>query len=727
MKKEVLKIRNMHCASCAVRIEKILTKEKGILEVSVNFALEKASISYNPEIITLDKIKKIISDLGYQVQEEIEEKANKDREKEVREKEIKDLKKRFVIALFFGIPLLYFSMGSMIGLPIPLRENISFQALLQLVLTTPIIIAALNLYLSGLRSLRQKSPNMDSLIFIGTSAAYLYSLAISLAVWLKIGNYGIEDLYYEIAAFILVFILLGKYLEALTRGKTSEALRKLISLAPQKATVLKEGKEIEVLAEEVRVGDIVVVRPGEKIPVDGKIIEGFSSVDESMITGESIPVDKRPGDEVIGATINKAGFFKFRATKVGKDTVLAQIVKIVEEAQLSKAPIQLLVDRVAKYFVPGVLLIAVLSFFIWILLGQPFIFALTILITVLIIACPCALGLATPTAIMMGTGLGAQNGILFKNAKALEIAQKITIIIFDKTGTLTKGKPEVTDVIGGNDILQLAASLSKLGTHPLNEAILKKAKGLSLLKVEDFETIPGRGLKGKINQKEVVLGNRRWIKSNLGENLEEQGKTVMIVAVNKKPIGAIAVADTLKEYSKETIALLKNQGKKIVMITGDNWRTAKAIAREVGIDKVLAEVLPQDKAKEIKKFQEIGEVVAMIGDGINDAPALSQADLGIAMGAGTDIAMETGDIILIKDDLRDVVKAIELSEYTLRKIKQNLFWAFFYNSVGIPVAAGILYPFTGWLLSPVIAAAAMAFSSVSVVLNSLLMKTYRTP
>jgi Cu+-exporting ATPase len=485
-----------------------------------------------------------------------------------------------------------------------------------------------------------------------------------------------------------------------------------------------EYEEVKIPIEEIKVGDVVLVRPGEKIPTDGIIIDGHSTIDESMITGESMPVDKKIGDEVIGATINKTGTFKFKVTKIGKETMLAQIIKIVEQAIGSKAPIQLLADKVSFYFVPTVIGIAILSFVIWLFAGQPFAFALTVFVAVLIIACPCALGLATPTAVMMGTGLGAENGILFKNAKALEKTQEITTIIFDKTGTLTEGKPEVTDIIGGNNILQLAASLSKLGTHPLNEAILKKAKGLVLLKVEDFEAVPGYGLRGKINQKEVRLGNRQWIESDLGEDLEEQGKTVMIVAVDKKPFGAIAVADTLKKYSKETVALLKKQDKKILMITGDNLKTAKAIAKEAGIDEVLAEVLPQDKAKEIKKLQGKGEIVAMVGDGINDAPALAQADLGIALGSGTDVAMETGEIVLIKDDLRDVIKAIDLSKYTLRKIKQNLFWAFFYNSVSIPIAAGILYPFTGWLLSPVIAAAAMAFSSVSVVLNALSMRRH---
>ena len=649
-----------------------------------------------------------------------------------------------IVALIFSIPLVYFSMGWMIGLPVPWIENVKLQALIQLLLTTPVIIVALKLYVSGFKSLKGLTPNMDSLIFIGTSAAYIYSMAVSIVIWFNIGSFAIKDLYYEIAAFILFFILLGKYLEAITKGKTSEALRKLISLAPKKTRIVRDGKEIEILAEEVKVGDIVIVKPGEKISVDGKIIEGFSTIDESMITGESMPVDKKIGDEVIGATINKTGAFKFKATKVGKDTVLSQIVKIVEEAQASKAPIQLLADKVSLYFVPTVMIIAVLAFILWLLVGQPFVFALTILIAVLIIACPCALGLATPTAIMVGTGLGAQNGILFKGAGSLEKAQKIATIVFDKTGTLTKGEPAVTDIISfkktDQGILQLAATLEKNSEHPIAKAIIQKAEkeGVKFLKTKGFNAITGKGIEAEIEIEKrwlkVFLGNKSLMRENKIdlsqietelEKLENQGKTVIILVSAQGVIGIIAVADTLKEHSKEAISLLKKRNKKILMITGDNQRTAKAIAKKLGIDEVLAEVLPQDKAKEIKKLQGKGKVVAMVGDGINDAPALAQAEVGIAMGAGTDVAMETGEIILIKDNLRDVVVAIDLSKYTLKKIKQNLFWAFFYNAVGIPIAAGALYPLTGWLLSPIIAGVAMAFSSVSVVSNSLLMKRYK--
>lgn len=738
--KIILKIQGMHCASCSATIEKTLKKEKGIFEVNVNFASEKAGLSYSPETITLEKIKKTVSNLGYKA----EEKLLIDREREMREKEVKNLKKRFITALIFGIPLLYFSMGWMVGLPVPAIKNVSLQSLIQFILTTPIIIAAFNLYTSGFRSLIKRAPNMDSLVFIGTSAAYLYSIAISLAVWLGVGNYGMTNLYYEIAAFILVFILLGKYLEVVTKGKTSQALKKLIGLQPKTAQIEKQGKELKVPIKEVRVGDIVLVRPGETIPVDGFVMEGVSAVDEKVITGESMPVTKKKGDVVIGATMNQSGMLKFRATKVGRDTMLSQIIKIVEQAQASKAPIQLLADKVALYFVPAVILIAILAFLFWLLVGQPFVFALTILIAVLIIACPCALGLATPTAIMVGTGLGAEKGILIKSASALEIAQKLQTIIFDKTGTLTKGEPSITDILSFSDyseqeILRLTAIGEKGSEHSIGKAIIKRAKEkrLNIEEGKNYQTIAGEGIKCEYKRGVVLIGNRMFAKNNGIEiiqkveeqiqKLEKQGKTTIITAFNKEIIGLIAVADALKDFSKEAIKKLKEMKKEIWLITGDNKRTAKAIALQLGIkeDRIMAQILPGEKAKKVKELQKAGETVAFVGDGINDAPALAQADLGIALGSGTDIAMETGEIVLIKDDLRDVVQAIDLSRYTLKKIKQNLFWAFFYNSVGIPVAAGVLYPLTGWLLSPVIAAAAMAFSSISVVSNALLMKRYK--
>jgi Cu+-exporting ATPase len=569
----------------------------------------------------------------------------------------------------------------------------------------------------------------------------------------------------------LVFLSLGKYLEAITKVRTSEAIKKLIGLQPREATILKDSEEMKIPISEVKVGDIILVKPGEKIPVDGIVINGYSGVDEKAITGESIPAEKEKGDEVIGATINKTGVLEFKVTRVGRDTMLAQIIKIVEEAMGSKAPIQLLADKVSFYFVPSVIGIAVLSFAIWLLQGQPLTFALTVFVAILIIACPCALGLATPTAVMMGTGLAAKNGILIKSGKALEIARDLNIIIFDKTGTLTKGEPTVTDIITNlksqisnlvpsghlpkgdksDEILQIAASVEKNSEHPLAQAVVNYAKGKNLILsgVEGFQAIPGQGVMGDLKAQmsnlktetqnpkhSIFLGNRRLMKENgiivktvideMINNLENQGKTAMILAQDKEIIGIIAVADTLKDYSKEAVKMLHKMGKKVAIITGDNKRVGQAIAEQVGIDKVLAEVLPQEKSAEIKKLQREGNIVAMVGDGINDAPALAQADLGIALGSGTDVAMETGEMVLIKDDLRDVIIAIDLSKYTLNKIKQNLFWAFFYNIIGIPIAAGILYPFTGWLLNPAIAAAAMAFSSLSVISNALLMKRYKS-
>jgi len=733
----------MDCGSCAASIEHTLRKEKGVILFDVNFASEKASVEFDDREISLEKIKGTIKSLGYGAEEETYEsmmEKGHNHHKISGEKEIKKLRNTFIFSAVLGLPIFYLVMAEMLGLPLP-ELALKTKIIIQFLITTAVMLANYPLYISGLKKLIQRNPNMDSLIQTGTMAAYFYSVVISLLVWLN-PNYQGNHLYYESAALILVFISLGKYLEAATKGKTGEAIKKLIGLQPKEATIIKNGEEIKIPISRVQVNDIVLVKPGEKIPVDGVVIDGYSGVDEKAITGESIPVEKKKGDEVIGATINKTGVLKFKATKVGKDTMLAQIIKIVETAMGSKAPIQLMADKVSFYFVPAVIIIAVLSSTVWLLLGQSFAFALTIFVAVLIIACPCALGLATPTAVMMGTGLAAQNGILIKSSKALEMAQKVNVVILDKTGTLTKGEPIVTDIVpltsGGQTsvILKLAASVEKNSEHPLAQAIVQKAKeeNIGLLEVDDFQAIPGHGVSAEIRSKKVLLGTRKLmigdkLSSAVMEekmiSLEEQGKTVMILAFDGELLGLIAVADTLKEYSKEAVALLHRMGKKAAILTGDNERVGRAIAKEVGIDKVLAEVLPQEKSEEIKKLQEEGNVVAMVGDGINDAPALAQADLGIALGSGTDVAMETGEIVLIKDDLRDVVKAIDLSRYTLRKIKQNLFWAFFYNIVGIPVAAGVLYPLTGWLLNPTIAAAAMAFSSVSVVLNALSMKRYK--
>jgi len=742
--KIILKLSGLHCASCVASIENAFKKTEGVISISVNLVLEKANIEFDQEIIKLEKIQGIIKKLGYGAKEEnydLNAEKSSDHHKQANNREINKLRNTFIISAVLGIPIFYLVMGEMLGLPLPALA-MKTKIIIQFLIATVIMAVNYPLYISGFKKLIQRNPNMDSLIEIGTLSAYFYSLVVSWLIWFR-PDYQGNHLYFESAALILVFISLGRYLEALTKGKTSQAIKKLIGLQPNEATVIKGNQEVKIPILEVKSGDIVLVKPGEKIPVDGIVIEGYSGVDEKAITGESIPAEKKKGDEVIGATINKTGVLRFKATKVGKDTMLAQIIKIVEEAVGSKALIQLLADKVAFYFVPSVMAIAALAFFIWLIAGPSFAFALTSFVAVLIIACPCALGLATPTAVMMGTGLAAQNGILIKSSKALEIAQKVDTIIFDKTGTLTRGEPNVTDTVviknsifnNQNKILQLAGSVEKNSEHPLAQAIVNKAKErkIELFDAQNFQAIPGRGVKAILENQKILLGTKRlmtenqintdFIKNKLIE-LENRGKTAMILAVDQNIIGIIAVADTLKKYSKEAVEHLHKLGKKTLILTGDNKRVGEAIAQRLNIDYVLAEVLPHEKAAEVKKLQKQGRVVAMVGDGINDAPALAQADLGIALGSGTDVAMETGEIVLIKDDLRDVVIAIDLSKYTLKKIKQNLFWAFFYNIVGIPIAAGVLYPFTGWLLNPTVAAAAMAFSSVSVISNALFMKRY---
>ena len=744
-KKIILKIFGMDCGSCAANIEHTLRKEKGVILFDINLASEKASVEFDNREISLEKIKEIVKNMGYKAEEETYESMmehNHDHHKLSGEKEIRKLRKTFIFSAALGLPIFYLVMAKMIGLPLPVL-SLKTEVVIQFLITTVIMAVNYPLYIFGFKKLIQRNPNMDSLIETGTVAAYLYSLVISFLVWFKPGYAG-NHLYYESAALILIFISLGKYLEAITKGKTSEAIKKLIGLQPKEATIIKDNEEIKIPIVEVKVGDIILVKPGEKIPVDGLVVDGYSAIDQKAITGESIPVEKKAGDEVIGATINKTGVLKFKATRVGKDTMLAQIIKIVETAMGSKAPIQLLADKISFYFVPAVIGIAVLAFAIWLISGQPLVLALTVFVAVLIIACPCALGLATPTAVMMGTGLAAKNGILIKSSKALEAARNVNMVIFDKTGTLTKGEPVVTDIVEIQsaswrtklNILQIAASVEKNSEHPLAQAIVQKAKekNLKLDEVKNFQVVPGYGVSAELENKKILLGTRKLMINNrinptVAEEklitLENQGQTAMLLSFDGKIVGLIAVADTLKEYSKTAVEMLHQMGKKVAIITGDNQRVGQAIAKQVGIDRVLAEVLPQEKSAEIKKLQSEGNIVAMVGDGINDAPALAQADLGIALGSGTDVAMETGEIVLIKDDLRDVVIAIDLSKYTLRKIKQNLFWAFFYNIIGIPIAAGILYPFTGWLLNPAMAAGAMAFSSVSVVSNSLLMKRYK--
>jgi Cu+-exporting ATPase len=719
-------------------IESELKRAKGIKDIKSDFERKRVVVTFDQKLIKIYQIVKVLKDLGFKAREE----TSLEREREIREEEIKDWKKRVLISLIFLIPLSYLTMGRMIGLPIPFSENDSLIAMLQFLLATPIIISASKIYISGIKSLLKLLPNMDSLIFIGTFVAYAYSLAISFAIWFNLANYGAHDLYYEVGSFIIFFISLGKYLESIARGKASFALENLIGLQPKKATVIKNGKEAEVPVEDVEVGNIVIVKPGEKIPVDGVIIEGSSSIDEKMITGESMPVTKRKGDKVIGGTLNKIGLIKIKATAVGKETVLAQIIKIVEDAIISKAPIQKLADKVSQYFVPSVIVISIITFTFWYFIAKmSFTFALTALIAVLIVACPCALGLATPTAIMVGIGLAAKNGILIKSSEALEKTHKVDTIIFDKTGTLTKGELSVISVIASNsydkkEVIKIAA-IAEIGSeHPIGEAIVNYAKKLKIKipKASKYEAVAGKGIKAKYLGNWIFVGNRRFMRENgidIGEfekkmeELEEDGKTCVIVAWKKRAIGIIAVADTLKEFSKEAVETLHKMKKRVGIITGDNEKVARAIAKQLNVDYVLAEVLPTDKANEIKKLQKERRIVAAVGDGINDAPMLAQADVGIAIGSGTDIAMETGEIILIKDNLRDVVKAIDISSYTVKKIKQNLFWAFFYNVVAIPIAAGVLYPLFGILLNPMIAAAAMAFSSVSVVSNSLLMKRYQ--
>jgi len=731
---KVIGMDNPHCLST---VEGALNNVNGIIKKEL-FVNQKAKIQFDSSILSAEKIKETIKVAGYTPIEE--EEATVDVERKVREKEIGSLKIKFIVSIILAAPLMYFAMAT--GLKLPLSSFMKqHMALIQFLLTTPIMFAGYQFFTKGIGAvIKTKTANMDTLVALGVGAAYLYSLYVSIAMWLGSTAFTMRNLYYEIAGFLIAFILLGKLLESIAKGKTSEAIKKLMGLQPKTAVVLRGGQEKEIPVEEVVVDDIIIVKPGQKISVDGMVTEGHSSVDESMITGESIPVEKSEGSEVIGATINKIGSFKFKATKVGKDTALAQIVKLVEEAQGSKAPIQELADKISAYFVPVVVIIGILAFIVWMLAGQGFLFALTIFIAVLIIACPCALGLATPTAVMVGTGIGAENGILIKSAESLQIAHQINALVFDKTGTLTKGEPELTDVIAYDkseeDVLSLAASVEKNSEHPLGEAIVEgaKKKNINLEEVKNFESITGKGVGAKFEGDEVLLGNRRLMEdrnidisiaqSDL-ERLENEGKTAMLIGRNKSLIGIVAVADTLKEFSKEAVAKLKTMGKQVIMITGDNRRTGQAIAKQVGIDRVLAEVLPKDKAQEIKKLQDEGLKVAMVGDGINDAPALTQADIGLAIGTGTDVAIESGDIVLIKDDLRDVVMAMDLSRYAMKKIKQNLFWAFFYNTAGIPIAAGILYPFIGFLLNPMIAGAAMAFSSVSVVSNSLLMRRYR--
>ncbi|KPU44221.1 copper-exporting P-type ATPase A [Oxobacter pfennigii] len=742
-KSVTIPIGGMTCAACAKAVERAAGKVEGVISASVNFATERLTVEYDPGKTRISEIKAAVKKAGYEPLE-IETGQAVDQDRERKEKEIKTLLIKFIISAVFTVPLLVIAMGHMLGLHLPgildpMESPRSF-AVIQLVLTVPILAAGNRFYRVGFKSLIKRSPNMDSLIALGTSAAVIYGIYSIVQIFNGNIDYAYE-LYFESAGVIVTLILLGKYLESVTKGKTSEAIKKLMGLAPKTATVIQDDKEIEIPIDEVEAGDIIVVKPGEKIPVDGEVIEGLTSVDESMLTGESIPIEKKQGDKVIGASINKNGSIRFKATKVGKDTALSQIIKLVEDAQGSKAPIAKMADIISGYFVPIVMSIAIIAGLAWYISGESEVFALTIFISILVIACPCALGLATPTAIMVGTGKGAEYGVLIKGGEALETAHKIKTIVFDKTGTITEGKPKVTDIITAGGIneerlLALAASAERGSEHPLGEAIVKGAeeKGLEFLKVESFKAIPGHGIEVVIEGSTVLLGNKKlMIERNIditemegtSDKLAEEGKTPMYVSRHEKLAGIVAVADVMKESSKKAIEKLHSMGIEVAMITGDNRRTAEAIAKQVGIDRVLAEVLPQDKANEVKKLQSEGKKVAMVGDGINDAPALAQADIGIAIGSGTDVAMESADIVLMRSDLMDVPTAIQLSKNTIRNIKQNLFWAFAYNSAGIPVAAGVLHLFGGPLMNPMIAAAAMSFSSVSVLLNALRLKGFK--
>lgn len=732
--KQTLHVQGMHCASCATNIENALEKTPGVERANVNFATEKATVTFDPEVIDELKLVGIVEKSGYKV---IKENGN-DNKNASKNNEVRSLMLRLVFALAFALPVLFISMPQLLmplGVDAEMIMDFPGRKLLLFLLTTPVqFIAGWQFFKGAFTAFKNKTSNMDTLVVIGTMAAYLYSVTTT---------FFIEgDAYYEIAALLISFILLGKLLEARAKGRTSEAIKKLMGMKPKTARVKRSGKEFDLPISEVKVGDVVVVRPGEKVPVDGVIVKGSTSIDESMISGEPLPVEKNVGDKVIGATINKHGSIEFKATKVGEGTVLAQIIKLIEEAQGSKAPIQRFADVISSYFVPAVIVLSGITFLVWFIIGQSFVFSLLLSVSVVVIACPCALGLATPTAIMVGTGKGAENGILIKSGEGLEAAQKINVIVFDKTGTLTTGKPAVTDIVRlskekEEGILTIAAGLEKLSEHPLAEAIVNKAreKKLKLLEATNFKAIPGHGISGEIANQKVLLGNRKLMKDRkIGINsdwenkiaaMEGVGKTVMIVARGSVAIGLIAVADTLKESSAIAIRELHEMNIKTVMITGDNKRTALAVGKMVGIDDILAEVLPKDKASEVKKLQQAGNAVAMVGDGINDSVALTQANVGIALGSGTDVAIESGDLVLIKDDLRDVVRAIKLSRATMRKIKQNLFWAFAYNVAGIPIAAGVLFPLTGWLLKPELAGLAMALSSVSVVTNSLLLKRFK--
>ena len=757
--KMTLRIGGMHCAACSRAVERALKKTNGVESAAVNIATEKAVLEFDDKKLKYKDIVNAVVKAGYQVvgkEEDISEK---------KAKEIKEQKIRLIISAIFSIPLFYISMSPMIKfVKLPLPEILSHHSnpqifsIVAIILCIPVMVSGYKFYTLGFPALFRGAPNMDSLVAIGTTASFVYSVYSSILSFIGLNPHG-DNLYYESAAVIITLVQFGKYLEARSKGKTGEAIKKLMGLQPKTARIIENGEEKEIKIEDLKVGNILIVRPGEKIPVDGEIIEGYSSVDESMLTGESIPIEKNIGDKVVGASINKMGTFKFKATKVGEDTALAQIIKLVEDAQGSKAPISHIADVVSSYFVPAVIAIALISGIAWFIAVHNFVFSLTVFVSVLVIACPCALGLATPTAIMVGTGKGAELGILFKNAEALELSQKINAIMFDKTGTLTEGKPYLTDIISNDKsdkerLLLLTASAENGSEHPLAEAIVREAKEKNIkpLPIENFKALSGFGIDAIIDKKRILIGNKKLMeKENISvesffnetEKLSKEGKTPMYVAEDGKLLGIIACADKLKEDSVDTINRLHKLNIKTVMITGDNKNTAEAIANETGIDIVLSEVLPEEKSNEVKKLQDKNYIVAMVGDGINDAPALTQANVGIAIGSGTDVAIESADIVLVKSKTEDVVTAIELSKATMRDIKQNLFWAFCYNVLGIPVAAGLLHIFReslinsaignflvaimgeDLLLNPIFAALAMSLSSVCVVTNALRLNFFK--